>query len=114
VIDIIEFLLLTFFSFPVIFAVLAEKEKAKLEGHLKTAMVLGIVGFILAIIAQLEVAVTSAMPGITPPTLPATLISLTGFEMFYSLTVFISILVVYAIAVLVAKLVILVESAIRM
>ena len=91
---------------------LAEKEKAKLEGHLKTAAVLGMVGFILAIIAQLEIAVTS-MIGVAPA-LPATLIGLpVGWEMFYSLAVFISVLAVYSIAVLVAKLVFVVESAFR-
>jgi hypothetical protein len=91
--------------------VLAEKEKTSLEGHLKTAAVLGIVGLILAIIVQLEIAVFSTVPGWTVPTLPAILISLPGFEMFYSILVFVSVLAVYAVAVLVAKAVFLVESA---
>jgi hypothetical protein len=58
----------------------------------------------LGLLAQLEVMIVSAMPGMTAPTLPAVLIGLpSGLEMFYSVVVFISAVVAYAVAAIVAK-----------
>lgn len=104
---IFDALLLTFMSFPAIFAVIEEKANVRPEEHLKVGIVLAIVGLILGMMAQFESMVSAA--GYTT-TLPTLMFSIPGMEQFYFMFAFFYVLIIYIIGVILAKIVKAVEK----
>ena len=92
-----------------------ERRGADAESHVKSGLAIGIVGLLLSVVTQLEIFIRTSLPGIgTVPTLPSTIIPVVpGMEALYAVVSLLDFLVIYGVAVLVAKLIGFVGGKIR-